>query len=151
VISKLSPFLSHYGGPEHLRALAFFDQLVGKELVRLPRIPAGAGYPGCTCLDFEDGYFAIPIHDADNSPGPVRWQVLAESGLAIPGLHLRKLVGRRVTGHGFFQLVDDRERTLLPFLRLGDDAHLTCVGSPSGAVISLEQGPRTEWLHLKLP
>jgi len=151
VIFKLTPFQCHAGGPEHLRALAFFDQLVGLKLVALSHLPEGGGYPSCTGLDFECGFFALPLFDADNNPGAVRWQLLEASGLAIPDMSIHTLLDRKVTGHGFFQLQADRDRTFLPFLRLGDDAHLTCIGSPSGPVISLEQGPRTEWLHLKLP
>ncbi len=151
MISKLSPFLSQYGGPDHLRALAFFDLLVGRKLVSLSHLPEGGGYPACNGLDFECGFFAMPLFDTDNNPGPVRWQILEASGLAIPDMSLHNLLDRKVTGHGFFQIQDNRERTFLPYLRLGEDAHLTCVGSQSGPVISLEQGPRTEWLHQKLP
>ncbi len=151
MISKLSPFLSHHGGPDHLRALAFFDLLVGLKLVSLSHLPEGGGYPACTGLDFESGFFAMPLFDTDNSPAPVHWHILDARGVAIPGLSLHSLLGRPVTDHGFFLLQDDRERTFMPYLCIGDDAHLTCIGSKSGPVISLEQDARTEWLYLKFP
>ncbi|MCC5851058.1 MAG: hypothetical protein JJU29_23460 [Verrucomicrobia bacterium] len=151
MIFRLTPFQCQARGPDHLRALAFFDSLIGHKLIRLPHLPEGGGYPSCTGLDFEGGYFAMPLHDADNSPGPVRWQILDANGMAVPGLDVRQLVDLPVTAVGFFQLLKGRERTFLPYLRIGDDAHLTCIGSKSGGVISLERDARTEWLYLKLP
>jgi len=151
VIFKLPPSQCHAEGPDQLRALAFFDLLVGLKLLALSHLPEGGGYPACTGLDFECSFFAMPLFDTENSPAPVCWHILDTNGLAIPGLTLHNLLNRKVTAHGFFQFLDERERTFMPYLCLGDDAHLTCIGSKSGSVISLEQGPRTEWLHLKLP
>lgn len=151
MIFRLTRFQSLCGGPDHLRALSFFEQLHGHTLVRLPRIPAAAGYPGCTCLDFEGGFFAMPLHDADYNPGPVGWQVLDANGLAIPGLHLRKLVGRPVTGIGFFCVNRKEGQGFLPYIRLGDDAHLVCTTDRGGGVISLEREERTELLHFTIP
>ena len=151
MIFRLTRFQSLCGGPDVKRALDFFDQLNGHQLVRLPRIPAAGGYPGCTCLDFEGGFFAMPLHDADNTPGPVRWQVLDANGLAIPGLHPRKLVGRPVTGSGFFRIQRHGKQGFMPYLLLGDDAHLVCTTDRGGGVISLERDERTELLHFTIP
>jgi len=133
-LRKLTRAEIESGGSAMPRIMEYHDRLVGQPLTRIARVPADGEYPACLALEFTTSVL-LPQHDDEGNPGDTEWIVCDENGGDAPGKMLPDLVGRKVTGVGYFMVPPAGYKAMVPYVLFDNGLAVTCWTDDGGGVI----------------